>query len=131
MHANNCNSSLKLISIGVPQGSILGPLLFLIYVNDLPHALSTTPRLFADDTCLVAHTTIKSSLKQTRNLENAETQIIGVMPTNYTLIPVKLQLFSIITMNYVVAMIPLHILVLKSITNWKPHITIKIMLLGL
>ena len=49
--ANNCTSQNEAVVCGVPQGSILGPLLFLIYVNDIHNkAKECRLRLYADDT---------------------------------------------------------------------------------
>ena len=58
MVINDAKSSLGKIECGVPQGSVLGPLFFTIYSNDIQNAVGPENlRLFADDTALfMSHT---------------------------------------------------------------------------
>ena len=64
-------STWKNVSAGVPQGSMFGPLLFLIYINDLTEDFSTNAKLFADDTCLfsVIHDIQTSANNLNKDLE--------------------------------------------------------------
>jgi len=58
------------IQCGIPQGSNLGTLLFLIYVNDLPSCLEhSTVRMFADDTTLTVSKQNTKEIELTCNLE--------------------------------------------------------------
>lgn len=69
VYFNNANSRLTDIKFGVPQGSVLGPILFLIYVNDLPNSTpSANFTLFADDTSLThSHSDFNMLLTEAQN----------------------------------------------------------------
>ena len=67
---NGFDSSINIMKFGVPQGSVLGPLLFLIYINDLHTAIKyCTTRHFADDTSLLIK---NKSLKQIKKYVNLD-----------------------------------------------------------
>ncbi|KAL8582913.1 hypothetical protein ACOMHN_057066 [Nucella lapillus] len=61
------------VKSGVPQGSVLGPCLFLVYINDLPKNLNSKVRIFADDTAIYSTITADADIKQLQNdLQNLE-----------------------------------------------------------
>ena len=68
---NGQTSSWADVNAGVPQGSILGPLLFLIYISDLADGLSSNAKLFADDTSLfsVVHNASTTAKELNKDLE--------------------------------------------------------------
>ena len=66
---NSTNCDKFVIKYGVPQGSVLGPILFLLYVNDLPKALNLKTLFFADDTVLFVSRDNYTSLKKFVNIE--------------------------------------------------------------
>ena len=111
---NGFLSSEKVIRCGVPQGSILGPLLFLLYINDLPQCLSKTkPRLFADDTNLTAsgdsitrlEAAVNSDLENLKKWLIANKLSLNVAKTEFMLIGSKQMI--------------------KSISNLQPNVVIE------
>jgi hypothetical protein len=66
---NDCPSKKLNVNKGVPQGSILGPLLFLLYINDLPECTDMLSILFADDTNLAYSDKDLQLLIHTVNME--------------------------------------------------------------
>ena len=69
VYLSGYKSSFVDVECGVPQGSVLSPLLFILYVNDMITALHSTPRLFADDTCLFLTAKNTSELEELGNSE--------------------------------------------------------------
>ena len=66
---NSTKSDKNLINHGVPQGSVLGLILFLLYINGLPKAFNLKTLLFADDTALLASDDDFTSLKKLANIK--------------------------------------------------------------
>ncbi len=63
MAVNGCASESRSAQSGVPQGSFLGPVLILIYANDLPDLFQEEVRLFVDDVKLISHRSHSQTLQ--------------------------------------------------------------------
>ena len=84
----NAMSDLPSISIGVPQGSILGPLLFIIYMNDLPDVLDhCSVTLYADDTVL--YLASKSITKVESKINSDLSRVCSWMRANQLTLNIK------------------------------------------
>ena len=72
------------VLIGVPQGSVLGPLLFIIYINDIVKCCDLSAVLFADDAVFIAEGKNIKSLQKTLN-QNAKTIFNWLITNKLTL----------------------------------------------
>ena len=136
---NNVTSSRQKITCGVPQGSILGPLLFLIHINDMHLSVtSSTLYHFADDTNLLCSGMTLKKLKKVMNkdlsllyewlcanrlsVNENKTEFIIFRPRRHknteriTLKFNRTQLFETVKIKYLG-------LILDNKLSWKPHIT--------
>ena len=78
------------ISCGEQEGSILGPLLFLIYINNMPQAVSSTLLLYVDDSCILYQH--KDVMKTERRLnEGLKTFVTSLLKTNWVFIVVRIR----------------------------------------
>ena len=78
---NSTMSSKRPVLYGVPQGSVLGPLLFSLYINDLPFSINDDCELFADDTTI--HTSDKKLDKVYSSLQNSVDDLINWTEYNH------------------------------------------------
>ncbi len=110
VNVNSTISDSKLIDIGIPQGSIIGPLLFIIYVNSLPDCINCKCVMYADDTTLLFSSSDPATLQHEMNdnlskiakwFENNQLTL-NIRKTNFMIFGTKhcLRNYNDICLNY-------------------------------
>ena len=132
---NGVKSSLLNTLIGVPQGSILGPLLFLIFINDLPDATSLYVKSFADDTFLCAQNSSFSLLESEVNSELDK--VANWLISNKLTLNINKSKYMIISRKHLIPSLSVEIkstqlekcnsykylgIIIDKDLNWKEHI---------
>ena len=113
---NGQTSDLKQFHSGVPQGSVLGPLLFLIYINDLPDGIMSMCKIFADDTSLFS---IENSTHSSQSVLNYDLKCINEWAYQWKmtsiLIPKNKQMRSSSRENLIkISTLQLHLIIIMS-----------------
>ena len=98
VNLENCYSDPSNITCGVPQGSILGPLLFLIYVNDMPQAVKSNLFLYADDSCLVFQGKDVIEIEKQLKTKILQTSVNSfyIIDLAFTLVNIRLNLYFLL-----------------------------------
>ena len=84
---NTRYSSLSNLACGIPQGSTLGPHLFLVYVNDFPKAVVSDSVIYADGTCIVFQHKNATEIEKQQGI--FQVYVTGLLIINYVYILAK------------------------------------------
>ena len=95
VNLGNCYSDPSNITCGVPQGSILRPLLFLIYVNDMPQAVKSNLFLYVDDSCLIFQAKDFTEIEKQLN-EDFTNICKWIIDLAFTLVRIRLNLYFLL-----------------------------------
>ena len=132
---NHHASAKRNIVCGVPLGSVLGPLLFLVYVNDICNTSDFNVRLFADDTLLFMSSKEAHTLEYNVNLEIGKMQLwlqanklsINISKTKYMIVSPKFKSsyeFKIELLGNLLEQVDSHKylgVIIDDVLSWQPH----------